>query len=191
MVDASERDTVVLCQSVFRWCRVAYFNIQYVMSMKSWASCCVSAYSMIWRCVFSVWCQWKDRQIVRQCVQWYDGVYSVCDVSKRSVTLCIRVCSAIWRTMFSAWCRWKERQILFSDMADYVQCVMSAKVTSHCSSDCVQRYGRLCSVRDVGESNVTLCVRLCSAIWWTMFRAWCWWEERHIVFPNMLSDVTD
>ena len=52
-------------------------------------------------------------------------------------------------------------QSVFSDMADYVQCVMSVKGTS----DSVQRYGGLCSVRNVGESNVTLFVRLCSAIW--------------------------
>ena len=56
------------------------------------------------------------------------------------------------------------RQVVFSDMADYVQCMMSVKGTSHCASDCVQRYGGLCSVHVVGERNVTLCVRLCSAI---------------------------
>ena len=56
------------------------------------------------------------------------------------------------------------RQNVFSDMADYVQCMMSVKGTSHCASDCVQRYGGLCSVRDVGKRNVTLCFRMCSAI---------------------------
>ena len=62
-------------------------------------------------------------------------------------------------------------QSVFSDMADYVQYVMSVKGMSHCASDCVQRYGGLCSVHDVGERNVILCVIVCSAIWRTMFSA--------------------